>query len=67
MRLTRLRRFRPHGQVGDKTTTGDVVAALGFGTPMHAGLVLTCGFRGHISFDADDGLDAIGTQLVYIS
>ena len=35
-------------------------AALGFGTPMHAGLVLTCGFRGHISFDADDGLDAIG-------
>ena len=52
--------FSPHGQVGDKTTTGDVVAALGFSAPMHAGFVLTCGFRGHIGFDADDGLDAIG-------
>ena len=52
--------FGPHGQVGDKTTTGDVVAALGFGAPVHTGLVLTRGFRGHVSFDADDGLDAIG-------
>ena len=52
--------FRPHGQVGDETTTGNVITTLSFGAPVHTGLVLTRGFRGHVSFDADDGLDAVG-------
>ncbi len=60
--------FCPHGQVGDDTAAGHIIRVtaamqriqirIPVGVPAHTGGVLTCGFRRHIGFDADDRLDA---------
>ena len=60
--------FRPHRKVGDQATAGYVVGVapamlridigIPVGIPADAGLILACGFRRHIRFNADNRFDA---------